>query len=265
MIGYLDPSPNELFYCTAGITINWTVNMCSTLFLLSMTFDRFYSIIRPHKAASFNTVKRAKITIGTCVMFSITYNSPHIFISSEQGGQCIPYGRALRRVIGQFYYWLNYATNFVLPFILLLVMNSFIINAIRQRSKFYVTRSLNQGQSYSEGQNQRPKKFDGQVFAILLLVTFSFLILITPTYLFFIYTNYVDYEKTAKSFAEFYLLFNIVQKMYYTNFGVNFYLYVMSGQKFRKDLMNLFKLKISGFKERSVSNSSEVQTRHTSV
>ena len=112
MIGYLDPSPNELLYCTAGITINWTVNMCITLLLLCMTFDRFYSIIRPHKAASFNTVKRAKVTIGISVAFSIVYNSPHIFISSEQGGQCVPYGRALKRVIRQFYYWLNYVTNF---------------------------------------------------------------------------------------------------------------------------------------------------------
>ena len=32
-----------------------------------------------------------------------------------------------------------------------------------------------------------------------------------------------------------------MHKMYYTNNAINFFLYVISGQKFRNDLINLFK------------------------
>ena len=42
--------------------------LCSTYLLIAMTFERFYSIIRPHKAASFNTVMKAKIII-VCVLY----------------------------------------------------------------------------------------------------------------------------------------------------------------------------------------------------
>lgn len=212
-----------------AVNLNLTSNMCSTLFILNMTFGRFYGIIMPHKGASFNTIHRAKITIAICVIVSILYDIPHIFISSEQGGQCVPYGNALKAIAGQMYYWLSYVTNFVLPSVLLLIMNSFIIHTIQNRSKLNVSRSGNQSQSQ-----------DKQVFAILLLVTFAFLILTTPVYMFFLYTHLVDYEKTAKSFAEFQLFYSVSQKLYYTNYGINFYLYVLSGHKFRTDLKNLF-------------------------
>ena len=39
--------------------------------ILNMTFERFYGIIKPHKAVSFNTVKRAKITM--CVLYRSVY------------------------------------------------------------------------------------------------------------------------------------------------------------------------------------------------
>ena len=43
--------------------------------------------------------------------------------------------------------------------------------------------------------------------------------------------------------AGFYLFYNIGEKTYYTNSGINFFFYVMSGQKFRTDLLKLFNWK----------------------
>ena len=238
--------PNQFWYCTLAITINWMAQMCSTLFILNMTFDRCCSILRPHKAASFNTVKRAKIAILCCIVFSILYNSPHLFISSDQGGQCVPYGNAMKLVIGKFYYWLSYGVNFGFPFILLLIMNSFIIHTLRKRS----TLNLNQGQS--EGQRE-VKKSDSQIYVTLLLITFGYLIFITPAYMMFLYTHLVDYEKSAYRFAGFHLFFSVVQKALYTNYAINFFFYVLSGSKFRIDLLRLFGKRIGD--QNDISNS----------
>ena len=56
-----------------------------------------------------------------------------------------------------------------------------------------------------------------------------------------VYTKLYDYMKTPYSFAGFYLFYSVAQKAYYTNFGINFYLYVISGQKFRSDLVKLIR------------------------
>ena len=65
--------------------------MASTLFIMAMTFERCYSIIRPHKAASFNTVRKAKIIIVCIIIFSILYNIPNLFFSTDVGTRCEVY------------------------------------------------------------------------------------------------------------------------------------------------------------------------------
>ena len=84
------------------------------------------------------------------------------------------------------------------------------------------------------------KGSDKQIVIILLLVTFSYLALTTPGYVMLLLTMYVDFQTSPKAFADFFLLYNVSQKLYYTNNGINFLLYVISGQKFRQDLIGLF-------------------------
>ena len=76
---------------------------------------------------------------------------------------------------------------------------------------------------------------------MLLLVTFGFLILMTPTYGMTFFPAFIDFSSSPKLYAGFLLVWSIGQKTYYTNFGINFYLYVISGHKFRSDLLKLFK------------------------
>ena len=208
-----------------------------------MTFERFYSIIRPHKAASFNTVKRAKITIAFIVIFSVLYNLPHLFISAFDGEGCIPYGNVVEKLNNLVYYWLTVTVVFVLPFVLLLTMNSIIINALRKRSTGPLkSTSKSDDQVDKEGGTSKTKNAEMQIFVILLLVTFAFLILTTPGYMMLLYVMLVDQTKTPKTFAGYYLFYNIGQTTYYTNNAINFFLYVISGQKFRTDLCNLFRI-----------------------
>ena len=209
----------------------------STSLLVAMTFDRFYSIIRPHKAALFKTVKRAKITIACVVIFSAIHNIPHLFISDHDQWQCVPYGKAMDKSYGQFYYWCSFVLNYALPFVLLLAMNSVIIHKIRKRRQFTQKNKLGQDQ----GNDTKIKSSDGQIYAILLLVTFGFLILVTPAYMFFLFVMLVDFFASPQRLAGYHLFYNVAHKLQTTNHGINFFFYVISGQKFRADLMQLFR------------------------
>ena len=170
----IDMPPDQFWYCTLSITVLWTSSYCSTLFILSMTFDRFYSIIRPHKAASFNTVKRAKITITSIICLSIFYHVPHLFITAQDGRRSIPFGKAVGTTVGRVYYWSAFVVLFAIPFVCLLIMNSFIIHTIRNRSKFHLSISASQGQGqgqnqgHNEGQTTKIKSSEMQIYIILL-------------------------------------------------------------------------------------------------
>ena len=151
--------PNRHWFCSIGQTFLFFSSMCSVFFILSMTFERFYSIIRPHKAVSFNTVIKAKITIAFITVFSVLYNSPHLFISAFDGEGCIPYGSVVENFNNLAYYWFTVTIVFVLPFVLLLTMNSIIINALRKQStEFLKSTSKSDDQVDKEGGTSKTKK-----------------------------------------------------------------------------------------------------------
>ena len=204
-------------------------------------------------AASFNTVKRAKITIVIIVTCTCLFEIPHLFTTTINGRECIPYGAVMRYSYGQFYFWISAVLNFLLPFVLLLSMNSVIIRTLIKRSSKFNGPMAPEGQGQSEGQTSKLKSSERQIIMMLLLVTFGFLILTTPVYVMVFYTSFAEMGKTPKGYAAFYLFYNVGQKLYYLNYGINFIFYVLSGQKFRTDLLNLFK------KQRSQTNHTGIQ------
>ena len=232
--------PGPFWFCTFVCTMNFFGFLCSTLLVVSMTFDRFYNILMPLQAASFNTVKRAKITILCIYLFSLAYNIPQAFLVDGKTYQCVPYGKVDQIPYSMVYYWTSFVINYALPFILLLSMNSVIIHKIRLRQ---FGNSLDEGPSESQGQIQPRRNSEGQTFAILLLVTFALLILTTPAYIFFIYIQVIDFTASPESFASYFLFYHSSFALQVTNYGINFFLYVISGKKFRTDLMKLFQRK----------------------
>ena len=201
-----------------------------------MTFERFYSIIKPHKSASFSTVKRAKINIACILVFSVSYNLPHFFTTTRVDQYCAPFGHSRQYVSGMVYYWISLVINILLPFVSLLIMNSVIIHTLRVRSGV-------QGQIQGQGGHHRVKMkgSERQIYINLLLVTFTFLILSMPSYTFIVYAWFYDYKSLPRTIAASSLWNSIAHQTLYTNYAINFFLYVISGNKFRKDLMSLFK------------------------
>ena len=245
--------PDQYWFCAIQSAIAFMASL-SVFLVLGMTFERFYSIIRPHKAALFNTVKRARIIISCMIIFSILYSTPHFFTTTVFGRNCLTYSNPSLAVFGKYYFWLSVTIIFVIPFISLLSMNSVIIYALHKRSTLNLSGSNSQTQNPTKSENVKAKQNEKQIYIMLLLVTFTFLALNTPVNVMILYVQFV--QGTSPSFiAGMHLFYQVSEKMYTTNHGINFFLYVLSGSKFRTDLMKLFPVckKTTG---RSASNSS---------
>ena len=232
----MDMPPSTQWYCRLQLYNFYSSFLCSCYLLIVMTFERFYSIIRPHKAASFNTVKKARITILCIFMIFFPYSIPYLFISGYDGAFCVPILFSNNLLI-ELYYWLTEILIFYAPFLSLLTMNSVIIHTLRKRSKLNILGSGNQ--SETDGEHLRNKHPDKQIVTMFLLVTFVFLILNIPVRTMVFYLNYSSGD-SPQYHAGLHFLYQVGQKAFYTNHGINFFLYVISGQKFRTDLKNLF-------------------------
>ena len=124
---------------------------------------------------------------------------------------------------------------FVIPFVSLLSMNSVIIHKLRTRSILTKKESRKSGST-----DMLPRKnSDTQVLIMLLIVTFEFLVLVTPAFILFLYVILVDFQASPQTFAGYFLLYSVAHKLRFSNHGVNFLFYVISGEKFRTDLKHL--------------------------
>ena len=75
------------------------------------------------------------------------------------------------------------------------------------------------------------RKRKRQVFLITLLISIAFVVLVSPLPLLFFFAPVDARQLTATIFLN----------MLYINHGINFFLYVLSGSKFREDLRSSFR------------------------
>ena len=169
-------------------------------------------------------------------MISILYYTPYWFIGDNSERYCIINNYAAQTIYYVLYYWLSFIGNVVLPFVFLLGMNAVIIYTVCQRSRWITSKS--QGPGQIQGQNTRNS--ERQIYITLLLVTSGFLILTTPLHVMLFWITFTS-GTTPYFYASYHLFYNVGEKVYYTNHGVNFFLYVMSGHKFRNDLLKLLR------------------------
>ena len=118
-------------------------------------------------------------------------------------------------------------------------MDTVIIHTLRKRSQWTIARPQGHGQSHGQSQGQNKKSPERQIAIYLLLVTFTFLIFTTPSYLLILFWDTFA-DTTPYFYASYHLFYSVVEKTYNTNNAINFFLYIMSGQKFRTDLVKLF-------------------------
>ena len=206
----------------------------STFQVLAMTVDKYVAIKWPHKAATYSTPKRAKAIVIIIFLCLIIYNIPHLFIARVIGGQC--FGYSAGGVITKVYSWISFVFNGIIPFTLLLHMNSVIVKAVGDSRRMFGTKDM-----YSEGMRSRNKTMrnaENQLTIMLLLVTTWFFILLIPTYIRFVFMTFFQ-PNTPYKFSITMLVFQITHKLYHTNNGINFFLYCISGRKFRNDLKQI--------------------------
>ena len=232
--GEMPPNQQELIIYITVTTIH-----CSIGLIVTLTYERFYSIVRPHKAASFNTTKRARIIVGCIIIFCALFNVPLYFTSSSFGVNCISFSVNSGSTLINAYLLVFFFVLVLMPFTSLLIMNSVIIHTLKKRPIFH---DKGQGHGQAQGQTTGIKQSERQIYIMLLLVTFAFLVFYIPGISMVFYINYID-GTTPYFCASQHFVFHFGEKSYFTNHAINFFLYVISGHKFRGDLIQLFRCK----------------------
>ncbi len=241
--------------CKADIFVHHCLAGFNAYTIVLMTFDKFCAIIYPHKSLVFT---RKKIFLSTIVnvVTQIVLYFPLLFAAGfdpDDHHFCVKYKHELTNMT--VYSVLSIGFYPTIPVAALFVMNISIIRAIFKRK---VTTTANV---------KKRKVQERQITIMLLLVSVIFVVLLLPFQL--VDSSFVGHDEagaaSALEAARTFFIFNTSYYLSMLNYAINFYLYLLSGSKFRNDLRMLFgcrKRDLSVHHDQSQSQGSSLHNSH---
>ena len=208
---------------------------------VSFTVERYIAVCHPLKAASMCTISRAKIVIIGVSLGSTLYNiprwfeyRPEVFVDSAHNNQTIIRFGKTAFMNSEFYRqtyfsWLYVPIMCIVPLLVLLVLNAFLILAVRQ--------SMKQRQNM-QGVKDVKESRENNVTIMLVTVVIVFIICQVPALVYNI-AFAVDYEYVETDYS-YSILSQFRNFLVCLNSAVNFILYCALGQRFRVTFLKTF-------------------------
>lgn len=198
--------------------------------LVAMTIERFLAIWLPLRVSELCTRKRAIIVMILLAVPLLGLNLHFFWSTHEVWDDYYAWDCQFRSEFEYFmtklWYWIDGAAYSLIPFIILVVFNFLIIVGIHRGHRGVVSK-IDKTQMTEKMRQQQ------QITIMLVTVSAVFVLLTMPNCVFFIFQNYWDYTSTMHDYARYFLFYQLVFVLSDFNHAINFYLYFLSGRKFR--------------------------------
>lgn len=203
----------------------------SAWLIVAVTVERFIVVWFPLKATSICSTKRAKLTtfgigLGFFLLNAHLFWTAELITDQNTGRKTCAMLKNNRFLYEDVIPWVHLTLYSFVPFVSLLVFNILIIVSLikhRQILSNQMTRS------------DRRNRYTHRRLAITLLcISFVWIITTTPSAL---YTVLPLKGDTMQKAAKFFLIKVLCYILLYINHSINFFLYCITGQSFRREFM----------------------------
>lgn len=231
--------------CKVGVFLGYVCSDTSVWLIVTVTIERCIAVMFPLRAPTLCNVRNARVAILSIISVFVAVNCHFLWsvelhyykYNSVLITKCHA-TTAFTYLVDEIWPWVDAAIYSFVPFLIITLLNSFIIKHIV--SARHVRNMLRQQSSLSHRNaslhpNQKQNEASKRITITLLAVSFTFLITTLPMNLVLIYTSSVDTidQDDDATFAKRQLIGSVAEMLMYVNHSVNFILYCMTGKKFR--------------------------------
>ncbi|XP_052796146.1 FMRFamide receptor-like [Mya arenaria] len=215
------------FFAYIGYPFFFLFVVCSIWFTVGVTVDRYIQVCWITRAKDMCNERRARMGLGVITLLCFIINAPH-FATYEHVTGANPSFRATEYGSGKgsqnYEFWIHCMILVLVPWATIFTLNMLIIHRVT---------SMNRQMDSKRGSSGKDKtrKSEAQLTRLLLTITFTFLVLIAfqcITQCFFM-LKAGNHRIVAEAFS-------IAQLGIVINSSINFFLYCLSGKRFRKEL-----------------------------
>jgi hypothetical protein len=239
---YLDLTGNNIriynIGCQLVLFLGNALEQLANWICVAMATERFIAIWFPLKVSTLCTKKNAGWTMLGLTVFFFAFNFHYVLTNTEQESalmtwDCLPLPEHLN-FMKTVWPWINWATYSFLPCTLLFILNGLIIVGVKRAGKR--NQALTNATSTSQLKYQQQER---QITIMMVTVSVTLIVLTMPNAAFFIAEPYWNYYSSIQETVHYIFTYTIVYLLADFNHAVNFYLYFLSGRKFRNAFTRL--------------------------
>lgn len=237
----------------------------SAWILVAVTVERAVSVIWPYKVKRRCTERNAMLVTVTIVTMIIAMDSHLLYgfgVSPapiyEGVNKCMPTHEAYFKFYINQWYWIHLTCGFATPLVAIVTGNMLVIHGLR---KMQISQHrMNSGTPCEITPRMRQRRQAKMLMVVLILLNTIFFISQTPLAIYLVYLPQIsknlnqlacsDISKYMRDTEKLRFWEAITLSFAFLNASVNFILYVVSGSRFRKQVVSLLLCR-SGFQGRS--------------
>ena len=232
--------------CRLRVWISYACNQISAWNLVAMTTHRAVSIVWPHRARKllerWNAAMVVLFIVSFCALTSahLLYGHSLQPTTDSQTAECFYsfVSDGYRIFFRRDWVWIDMMMAVFLPFACLLVTNTVLVRKVGQ--------SLREARdSLAEGRSDpfasRDKKLSSMTIT-LIVTSVAFLLLTSPIVVYTILYESLSFDalRDVRWLAASKLALSVSLMLWHTNLGINFYLYCLTGARYRAEFLKLF-------------------------
>ena len=224
--GFSWGSPNV--HCKLTRFVFNSVQYISSWLVVAISLERTVSTKLPHHVARISSRSFGIKTISIIVLMSFLLNSHTLYgwIGSTNGSiiSCKIVTGAYASIIRYFYPVVHALLYSLIPGTLIFLCNTVMVKAVFASARIRGTIS------------DKAAKRNRELMIVAVLISISFVVLTSPFPLYSLFSGVLhDPDVTESKWMAYYLL----MVMTYINNAINFFLYILSGSRFRKQLKEI--------------------------
>ena len=217
----------------------WLSDSASWL-VVAITWERVLAVNFPHKIQVWTSKRKTYIYVATVLFLLAAINIHWIFAVKlhfyEPAGRvvCVAYTESYFNYAYRIFPYIDLFKYAILPFVLIILGNILIIGRMLHARRM-VKRQLNVSQQNQEQISQMTLMLLGISTAFILFNgPIAFLIILDES----ASIQWDDYQQARLDFAH-----DVANMLMYTNNAANFYVYFLSGSRFRNEVKAMFSKK----------------------
>ncbi|XP_033753651.1 growth hormone secretagogue receptor type 1-like [Pecten maximus] len=237
---------------------NWTCKLVAFLgyvcsdssvwLIVAVTVERYIAVCFPLKASNLCRIRKARYIVFVPILALCFVNFHFLWtvqLRHDKNDTINPVyicdaGPNFSELVNGVWVWVDAGIYSFVPFAILSILNGRIIQKVciaKNERKHLVTTDRN-GCNNIRSKHSGTGEVSRKLTMMLLMVSFTFLLTTLPMNIILIMTKSWN-EQNQQQKADFYLAKTVSELLMYLNHTINFFLYCISGRKFRRQILSL--------------------------